>query len=237
MRIIDKRTDFYDYLQNVYYDNSITFDRTDSFLLTKEIICDHLYMATTHWNDRNPYRFVLLQVCNTFWLFLFKITSRRNEVFKSNFPTNYEADLLVSWQNYDKPRFLIKLDIIDFNYSVARQIRGKSSLWEYDKNSIMKRKQDLMDAVDNNDFQIIRSINKHTIIHGDNVQTEKHIPLLMASGMSQHISPLNIYLSFEEYFSLEKQSQERTESTGLTDSEKIGNHGFDTKKSFRGKNI
>ncbi len=31
MRIIDKNTDFYDCCQNMYRDNSLTFDRTDSF--------------------------------------------------------------------------------------------------------------------------------------------------------------------------------------------------------------
>jgi hypothetical protein len=47
---------------------------------------------------------------------------------------------------------------------------------------------------------------------------------------------LDIYNAFEEYFSLERTSTERTESVGLTDKEKITNHGFDTKISFRGKN-
>ena len=42
MRIIDKNTDFYDFLQNMYPDNSLTFDRTDSFVLTKDILCKHL---------------------------------------------------------------------------------------------------------------------------------------------------------------------------------------------------
>ena len=43
MRIIDKNTDFYDYWQNVYKDDTFTFDRRDSFLLTKEILCSNLY--------------------------------------------------------------------------------------------------------------------------------------------------------------------------------------------------
>ena len=43
MKIIDKNSDFYDYFSNIYYDNSLTFDRTNSFLLTKEIICNSLF--------------------------------------------------------------------------------------------------------------------------------------------------------------------------------------------------
>ena len=41
MRIIDKNTDFYDYYQNIYPDDSLIFDRTDSFLLSKEDLCGY----------------------------------------------------------------------------------------------------------------------------------------------------------------------------------------------------
>ena len=42
MRIIDKNTDFYDFYQGIYRDDTITFDRTESFLLTKELMCEDL---------------------------------------------------------------------------------------------------------------------------------------------------------------------------------------------------
>ena len=42
MRIIDKNADYYDFWQGVYRDDSITFDRTDSFALTKELVCDDM---------------------------------------------------------------------------------------------------------------------------------------------------------------------------------------------------
>ena len=49
MRIIDKNTDFYDYLQYMwgYYDSS-SFDRTDSFLLTKDEFCECLRRSTDY---------------------------------------------------------------------------------------------------------------------------------------------------------------------------------------------
>ena len=53
--------------------------------------------------------------------------------------------------------------------------------------------------------------------------------------MADYIDPLEMFLSLEEYFSLEKQANERSESIGLTDKERIENHGFSTKTSFRGK--
>ncbi len=73
------------------------------------------------------------------------------------------------------------------------------------------------------------------VIKGDNTRVEKHIPLLKACGIAKCVDPLEVFLSFEEYFSLEKSSAERTASVGLTNLEKIGNHGFDLKTSFRGR--
>ena len=49
------------------------------------------------------------------------------------------------------------------------------------------------------------------------------------------MDPLAVYLAIEEFFSKEKTAAERIESVGLTDKERIENHGFDAKTSFRGK--
>jgi len=230
MRIIDKNTDFYDYLQNIYRDNSTTFDRTDSFVLTKDLMCEY-FSVLTRWrsDDRDRYRFVLLQVCNTFWLFLFEITDKNDY----GIPTNYKVELLTTWKNYSKQRRLNKLDVISFGFAVSGQI--STSFWRYDRATILKKVDVLTRAIDQNDFKVIKSIDHHTIFHGTNVRTEKHLPLLKACGIGNCIDPLDIYLSFEEYFSLERQSQERIASVGLTDKEKIENHGFDAKVSFRGK--
>ena len=43
MRIIDNKHDFYDYLQDPT--DTVVFDRRNSFLLTKEIMCDKLYQG------------------------------------------------------------------------------------------------------------------------------------------------------------------------------------------------
>lgn len=226
MRIIDKNTDFYDYLQNVYIDKSITFDRTDSFLLTKEIMCD----ALKRRGDQR-YNFLLIQVCNTFWLFLIEIL----ETTDWYMPTRYNIELITSWKNYSKNRQLIRLDIIDFSFSVEQAIR-KNLFGDYDKSKIMKKPEILTQAIDNGDYKVYRHIDSHTVYYGSGsgtVTATKHIPLLKACGMADYINPLDIFLAFEEYFLLEKASSERTDSIGLTDKEKVGNHGFDEKKSFR----
>lgn len=230
MRIIDKNTDYYDYLQNVYRDNSITFDRTDSFVLTKDIMCEHLSRGLL-----KQIQFALLQICNNFWLFLIEVTDF-DVIGGYEKPINYTIELLASWKNYDKPRTLIDLKPISFDYDVSYLMRNynyKERYWVYDKSKIYERIPTLIQAIDTGNYNAGWSV-KHTVITG-NSKTVKHIPLLKASGIAGCVDPLDIYLSFEEYFSLEKSSSERTASKGITDKEKIENHGFDTKISFRGK--
>lgn len=237
MRIIDKNTDFYDYLQNVYRDDSITFDRTDSFILTKEDMCRHL---RSFWNNKldnyvGEFKFVLLQVCNTFWLFLIEIT----DVYNFSSPKNFSAELLTTWKNYSRQRALIRLGIIHFSYGVIRQWSPSHYKWKLGdrtkREDILKRTPTLVNAIDTNDYNIDCSIDKCIVRYGGENSVEKHLPLLKASGLAGCIDPLEIYLAFEEYFSLEKTASERTTSIGITDKEKIENHGFDVKTSFRGK--
>lgn len=232
MRIIDKQKDFYDFYQGMYRDDSIVFDRTDSFELTKKIFCEHLQYGY-HRNrfylgqDRPQEIFVLLQVCNTFWLFMVDVTKTTSyDTVK-----DYTIELITCWKNYNKMSRLIKLDIIEFGFSIY-------ALFKYrvpDKQKLLSKINDLTRMIDDGDFKIIHTIDRHTIRKDGGEQIEKHIPLLKSSGMAQCIFPLDIYLAFEEYFSLEKSSKERKESVGLTNNEKVENHGFDLKKSFRGK--
>ncbi len=234
MRIIDKNTDFYDYWQTVYPDSSITFDRTDSFLLTKDIFCEHLSALRNRYRfieDLKPHHFVLLQVCNTFWLFLAEITEQTNY----GLPKDYSIELLTTWKNYNKPCCLTKLDVISFDWHIDSMLYRDGCYKTYDKTKIMNRASILIQAVDTNNFRVDHSVNKHMIYRGDGTKVEKHIPLLKACGIGNCIDSLEIFLAFEEYFSLEKTSSERTTSIGLTNKEKIENHGFDVKKSFRGK--
>ena len=177
-------------------------------------------------------RYLLLQVGNTFWLFLITLTRIEQGSVK-----DFSSELLSTWKNYNKPRRLIQLDIISFSWEVDRALakRGKSLRIDYDKVDVMNHTDILVSAIDLNNHRVEWSFDRTRVRTGGNEWVDKHIPLLKASGLSSLIDPLDIYLAFEEYFSLEKTATERTESVGLTDKERIENHGFDTKVSFRGK--
>lgn len=232
MRIIDKNVDYYDYLQNIYPDNSLVFDRRDSFELTKQMLCSYLRTYKYYsWIDKkfiyHNDNFALLQICNTFWLFFVNILNA-DEYDRA---TEYTLDLIITWKNYNKQRKLINLDIINFNKYTSKRIQtilaNKDNQKEIDT---------LVHAVDTNDYRIWRTVNSHTVYVGNGSKKDKHIPLFKSCGIANLIDPLNIYLSLEEYFSLEKLSSERREPIGTTDIDKVESHGFDVKTSFRGKN-
>lgn len=232
MRIIDKNKDFYDYLQNVYPDRSVTFDRTSSYVLTKEIMCESLQKIR---NENDKYQFFLLQVCNSFWLFLITITNVADpQIYGApGTPVDYDIELLSWWKDYNKKRELIRASLVSF-WNVCFDLRFRNK-GRFDREIILKNASIFVQAINNNNYGTYGHLNKHVVFNGNGTRAVKTIPLFKASGVAEYINPIELFLSLEEYFSLEKQSTERTESVGITDREKIENHGFDIKTSFRGK--
>ena len=178
---------------------------------------------------------MFMQVGNTFWLFLVKMVE--SETYNDNKPIDYDVYIVTTWKDYDLPRKLFRLDIIDFSANLTRKITefDRKCGWRYDIGEILAREKDLIKAINHGEYKVLDSINKHIYRKDGGEEIEKHIPLLKASGINQVVESLDIYLAFEEYFSLEKTASERTESVGLSDNEKVENHGFNLKTSFRGK--
>lgn len=230
MRIIDKNTDFYDFWQNIYRDNKFVFDRTDSYILTKEMLCQYGFR---HSNDK--YSFLLLQAGNYFWLFLVEFKGKD----EMGYITNYNVELLHKWKNYHKQGSLHKLEVISFPYIIElrlRKIDATSMDHSFDKLKIIKNITILQESIDRDEHKVYHSFNRHQVYIGEAWKQKtivKHIPLLIASGLAECIDSLELYNALEEYFSTQKTSSERVESKGLTDKEKISNHGFDVRTSFR----
>ena len=245
MRIIDKNTDYYDYLQYINPDDTFTFDRSDSYELTKDILCDHIWLHSRYQYGRKlrdktvPYKFLLMQIGSTFWLFLLAITKFKDIRTKDirAIATDYDIELLRSWKNYDKSRELIKLSLISFDwkYNIEQNYGWFRGDYKYDE--VIKSLDTLVQGIDTNDFNTDEVIEGHTIYIGNSCyqKEERHIPLLKSSGIATVVPPEDIYNAFDEYFSLEKTASESTVAEGTTNNDKIINHGFDTKTSFRGK--
>lgn len=221
MRIIDSSKDFYDYLQGVYRDDTIVFDRRDSYDLSREefmrqFLCEErprFYYGERYEKEKD----VLLQVCNTFWLFCLTVT----DTDSYGFCKDYSIKLVETWKDYSVKRELMLLRHVYF--------------FDWRKKLDMKEK---VERIRTGDFKTLHTFNKFFIIKSHGVRDdreERHIPILKSTGIAGLVDPLYIYLALEEYFSFEKTASERTESIGLTDNEKVSNHGFDLKNSFRGK--
>lgn len=238
MRIIDKNTDYYDYLQNVYPDDTTVFDRSDSYLLTKKALCEYMYAMKPGKGfpredaDIEQANFVVLQIGCTYWLFLAVLS----DITDSYCPGDYTLELLKMWKNYDNPRVITGLTVIKFNYGLCSKFAASGWSWRsgYIREKLYASVDDMVKAVDNKDYDVHRTVKSGAVFIGDTMYV-KHIPLLKAAGFAECIDPLDVYLAFDEYFSLQKQASERTDAIGTTNTAKIKNHGFDVKTSFRGK--
>lgn len=227
MRIIDSNKDFYDFYQGIYRDDTTTFDRRDSYDLSKKEFASHFYMRERYnkyyYNEEEERtNYVLLQVCNSFWLFKLYITETDNY----DKCVDYTLELLDKWKDYNAKEELIKLSHVSFYTSFHNMPANKQSI--IDKN-----------------YKEIRVFNKFAVYtsckpgksaaFGDFAVSERYIPILKNIGLAGLVDPLEIYLAFDEYLSKQITKNERAESVGITDKEKVINHGFDAKTSFRGK--
>ena len=234
MRIIDKNTDFYDYLQDPT--DTLVFDRRGSFLLTKKDICDNL--INRHQRDKERYYFLILQCGATFWLFLAYVT----EFNHFNFPVDYTLELLYTWKNFNKPNELLKIDLIDGYCYCTYKMRDKKT-HEYQLDLVRKYTKDMVDYIDHYvsdsydmryDMRNITCVrDTKVMIHNGVNKRIRSYPILRSCGMGKYIDSQDIFCAIEEYFSIEKQKLETTEPKGATNDDKIIMHGFDTKISFR----
>ena len=233
MRIIDNKHDYYDYLGSPT--DTLVFDRRNSFLLTKELVCDRIRFQFGRESD---FRLLLLQCGASFWLFLLTITERNPLSVAWHEPTNYKLELLSSWKDYNATLTCISFKVIEFDYKYPTNLRYQDTAEE-----LYKRIKDSVDklqyAVQHNDYRIDNALDIYTVsTYSKNNRNDKtyNIPILAACGVSEVVSPVEVFASIEEYFSIMKTASEKTEAIGTTNDDKIVMHGFDTKTSFRGKN-
>lgn len=226
MKIIDSNKDYYDYLQNIWRDDTVTFDRWDSYDLSKEefagTFLDESYKWSEYWLKSYPegdkHKYVLLQVCNQFWLFDLMITKTGDK----GICLDYELRQNETWQDYTRPAEFIRLSAIRPPYSYYYQ----------------DHPEEFADAVKRGEYKTEWLYNRFTTSKSKGagcVEETRHIPILKNIGIAALVPAESIFLALEEFFLTQRQNLERTESMGLTDLEKVTNHGFDAKTSFRGR--
>ena len=228
MRIIDKNTDYYDYLQNS--EDTIVFDRRGSYIVTKGRFGASLYsyMDIYHCQKFPKEGFLLLQCGATYWLLLVTVSG----VYSGNIDkydwrkdiADYSLEVVYTWKNYDRPRTTVQLEYINFGFKILNRIdqyisRRKNTLREF----VISNINVLQDAINNNDGI------RREIMFG-----KSKTLILTACRIKDIIQPQDIFMAIEEHFSLLKTESERIDPIGATNDDKTVMHGFDTKTSFRG---
>lgn len=226
MRIIDKNKDYYDYLQNVWRDDTVTFDRRDSYELSREEFAAAFLDESDHWSaywlKRHPegdrHKYVLLQIGSSFRLFDLMIT----KTGEKGTCLDYELSPKEVWQDYTRPPELIRLSAIRPPHSYYYR----------------EHPEEFPEAVRRGEYRVEKVFDEFISAKSKGegcVEEKRHIPILKNIGIAALVPAEDVFLALEEYFLTQKRNLERTESAGLTDREKVTNHGFDPKTSFRGR--
>ncbi len=208
MQILDKNKDFYDFYQNIYIDKTYTFDRRKSVYFHKEDWNEIFYN-----NERN-YIYYVLQV--GYSRYLYKITYLGVSTGWIIRLDNYKVELVKYWKNYD--------NLVDFEFGIAEELRnyGYKNDYRYDRSRYEK--------------QSIDSLYNTKLLKAylyDSRLKDRSYPILCESGIASCTDSHQLYMDIEEWLSAQKERELRIESKDITDKQKIVNHGFDTRESFR----
>lgn len=229
MRIIDKQNDYYDYLQD--NEDTLVFDRRGSRALYKAEIKDIITRVLDSYYYNVPHVFLLLQCGASYWLLFVEGTDIKDGIGycgPAKVVNDYNIWILSKWKEYNQPLKLLSLQAIMFNQFWKYKIydvdyRRQRVVRTLVKDRLIKSSHEFQEAVIHKDYVVYQDFSKYGY------------PLLKGSGIPNAIGPEEIYHAIDEYFSLEKTAAESTTAKGTTNNDKIKNHGFDTKTSFRGK--
>ena len=209
MQILDKNKDFYDFYQNIYIDKTYTFDRRKSVYFHKEEWNDIFF------NDERNYVYYVLQVGYSRYLYKITYIDVSNVTLyylRTRHLDNYKVELVKYWKNYD--------NLVDFEFGIVEELKK----YGY-KNGNSRYEQQSIDSLYNTEL-------KKAYLYASRLK-DRSYPILCESGIASCTDSHQLYMDIEEWLSAQKEKELRTESKDITDKQKIVNHGFDTRESFR----
>ena len=223
MRIIDKNYDYYDYLQD--NEDTLVFDRRGSVVDIRDHILHSISRMLDSWYEEGSI-FLLLQCGATYWLFLAEGKDIKREGPK-DIATDYDLHLITTWKDYDRPYRLLSFEFITlerlWEYSIYdKEFKGRKYIRTLNIEKVKAAAPKLKDTITHKQYKCQERYDKDGY------------PLLKLSGIPNLVGPEEMYNAIDEYFSLMKAAAESTVAKGTTNEDKIKNHGFDVKASFRG---
>ena len=214
LRIIDKNKDYYDYLAyQADSDDGVTFDRrgsiplrsADFFTMLSEHVKNHrYYYRRWFWKEEPAEYNKFFAIRAGVKFFLIGLKLEVDETdFRNCILKSYKMELIKIFEDFDYRGKI--LDIVSlYDSEILLNLVNKKKIENIKLSELISENLSLPDR-----FYILKNI-----------------------GIPSIISPEEIYYGIETYlFSL--KNDKHCESKNLTDSEKIVNHGFDKKTSFR----
>ena len=215
MRIFCKEKDYYDYLQD--YSDDIIFDRRKFVKLTSKEILKEIPIQEYH-HKVNVFQVFALRA--GYYLFFFK-----SKIVLHNDPEHYSY--------YIECDFDYEIEYlgqrIDYEYKGSEILTFE---W-YDISAGHDKKWNRMyyDVMEVN-LSNIEKGNWNFERYGKERRREPKVPLLRNTFITKYIPAELIYRGIDDYIRASKNDVDQ-ESEGLTDVDKVINHGFDKRTSFR----
>lgn len=226
MKIIDRNSDYYDYLSQQNGDDEVVFDRRGSVLLSKKVLCDAIncgdgcYRIVNgeksfipllpynffSWDKKSGEPFLLIVLAAGFNFFVIKLKQLRYENYLL---LDFSMELICSRKWYEYKGEPLNLYTVDSKAFAVDKLSAEE--W---------RKANLSNC------------NFRPLLNLSGELERCPIPILRGAGFASIIPPEEIYCGIDEYL-LAAKNDVSAESAGLSDVDKAVNHGFDKRTSFR----
>ena len=213
MYIIDRNTDFYDYLSNVYgVDKGIVFDRRGSVRLTDDWLSSFFSMVSVKYVEKDDQYFIL-EVGTVQYL----IRAYDPKWIKASFDkvSSFKIEIVRVFHN-NKHRYGPPISI--------RNVRLSHVHWWFS----IKSKNDTWDHYVQTESYEELFIAPH---HRHTSPTKVDLPILAGTKLTSILNPDELWKELMNYIS--SQGNDKDVSIPMTDVEKVEQHGFDKKTSFR----
>ena len=211
MYIIDKNKDYYDYMKGMGVDKSITYDRRGSIVLSEQDLLNHVIPSDYHrryrsmyaWDDDSVVHFVV-EIGDT--QYLIRISDLK---FKT---------VSVSPECYAP---------ISGHFELVRTFQDHKHYFEKEISIVPARKKWMWRSWKTKRDSIVHSYSELDIVN-DKVLSN---PIMKDTSIASLISPQDVWVGLMNYIS--SKYNDKTVAIQNTDVDKLTNHGFDKKTSFR----
>ena len=236
MKILCKEKDFYDYIgyASEYGTEDITFDRRNMSMIKQGTdpadneTCGYFINVLLEtgkladiglWIGFDLYIFRIREISNR------KEKTNIGEILSKDF--KWKVDLICHRKAYDV-KHNMPIEFIIINNGISSWYYWKNKNYKFWSSNYEVKYDDF--SLRDNEYKT-GNINNWKIKHFDFFE-ENTIPILRNTWVPSYVDAQTAYYNIEEWLIAQHNDVDQ-ESKGLTDTDKVINHGFDKKASFR----